>query len=232
MIPLKRPTGNTNEAFFWQRIYDIFNELSPQIGPRVLTGQNARGVQRRVVKRLAAGGPAAHICTLPQLVDGYTYFGYWFDAGSQIHLVKTSIVERAVAGDLSAYQTAGGNLLCARFVNPFVGTVGPGSEAAWTWEQNNSATGNGISDCLKVPGSPSVFPFVGPYAYPISGGTSLKVGVGQYLDLPIIKPRSNCSVLHGQGAADPPDNGDTEVYFDGTLHYIDASTFHSESLPF
>ena len=245
-----RPSGDSKEARFWQWAYDSLIELSPRSGPGVLTSRTTKGVMQRMIAASGPSGSSRHpnICHLPKLVKGYTYFGYWFDAGSQIHYVNISgIFARTVAGDLSQYQTEGGNLLCARFANRFVSSPGVAIEAMWQFEQNNAANGNGISDCLLVVGSPSVFPFVGPYDYPISGSTNPRVGVGQYLDVPIIRPRSNCSVLYGQSASNPPTIGRTEVYQDGTLHYAydrigtdfpavytpeSYATLHSEPLPF
>lgn len=176
MLPLSRPTGNSNEALFWQRIYDVFNELSPQVGPRVLTAHNARAIQRRVIPvRPVVSAAQPNICELVAVSSDRFYFGYWYDASRVLHLWNTTQVEHD-------------GIQWARFSNVYTHFAIPCEAAIYCFANMSLCLSNSLP--LTSPG-PWDYAFQGS-----PGGGDRPIGTGQYIDIEIVSPRSNCSVFY------------------------------------
>lgn len=71
----KRPTGNSSEAKYHQRLWDVINSLVSQVAPKMLTSVTTRGVFQMPTAKGGMAEPA-------EVVSGMRWRGVWTEVDS------------------------------------------------------------------------------------------------------------------------------------------------------
>jgi hypothetical protein len=166
----------------WQRwAYDSLIALSPQSGPGVVTNVLTGGTHRRLLKRGRVGTKEnPEVCTLPVLNPEYYHIGFWYDAGGELHLWRTTEVQH----DGQRW---------ARFINPFARPFNNIAQPEFLFFSGVS-TGDGvptISECLDETEAVSV---LGPQIFDShlpNNTIGTRLDLGQYIDFLIYPPKIN-----------------------------------------